>query len=112
MIRKNSKVIDIGCDHGLLDIYLYQNKISKKVIASDINENALNNAKENIKKNNLEKNIETRLGNGLDTLKENDNVDTIIISGMGAHTVIGILKNNLHKFYFNRFIKFNWQLYF
>ena len=70
LVPNNSKVIDIGCDHGLLDIYLYQNKISSKVIASDINENALNNAKENIKKNNLEKYIETRLGNGLDTLTD------------------------------------------
>jgi len=97
LIPNNSKVIDIGCDHGLLDIYLYQKKISNKVIASDINENALNNAKENIKKNKLEDFIETRLGNGLDTLKENDDIDTIIISGMGAHTVIGIIKNNLNK---------------
>ena len=30
LVPNNSKVIDIGCDHGLLDIYLYQNKISKK----------------------------------------------------------------------------------
>ena len=97
LIPQNSKVIDIGCDHGLLDIYLYQQKISNKVIASDINENALNNAKENIKKNNLEKYIETRLGSGLDTLNEDDNIDTIVISGMGAHTVISILKNNKQK---------------
>ena len=97
LIPNNSKVIDIGCDHGLLDIYLYQKKISNKIIASDINENALNNAKENIRKNKLEEVIETRLGNGLDTLKENDDIDTIIISGMGAHTVVGILKNNLNK---------------
>ena len=97
LIPINSKVIDIGCDHALLDIYLYQQKTVKKIIASDINYNALSNAKENIKKNNLEKNIETRLGNGLDTLKEDDNIDTIVISGMGAHTAIGILKNNLKK---------------
>ena len=97
LIPNNSKVIDIGCDHGLLDIYLYQKKISNKIIASDINENALNNAKENIKNNKLEKYIQTRLGNGLDTLKENDNIDTIIISGMGAHTITGILKNNISK---------------
>ena len=97
LIPNNSKIIDIGCDHGLLDIYLFQKKISKNKIASDINENALNNAKENIKKNKLENFIETRLGNGLDTLKETDDIDTIIISGMGAHTVVGILKNNLHK---------------
>ena len=97
LIPNNSKIIDIGCDHGLLDIYLYQNKISDKIIASDINENALNNAKENIKKNKLEKYIETRLGNGLETLKDTDDINTIIISGMGAHTAIGILKNNQSK---------------
>ena len=93
----NSKVVDIGCDHALLDIYLYQKKISSKIIASDINANALQNAKENIIKNNLEDQIETRLGNGLDTIEEQDNIDTIIISGMGAHTVVGILKNNFKK---------------
>ena len=97
LVPVNSKVIDVGCDHALLDIYLYQHKISKKIIASDVNENALNNAKENIKKVKLDKYIETRLGNGLDTLDEKDNIDTLIMSGMGAHTIIGILKKNYHK---------------
>ena len=97
LVPVNSNVIDIGCDHALLDIYLHQNKISNNIIASDINENALNNAKDNIKKNKLDNIIETRLGNGLDTLKESDGVDTVIISGMGAHTAIGILKNNQKK---------------
>ena len=97
LVPINSNIIDIGCDHALLDIYLYQNKISNKIIASDINKNALNNAKENIKKYKLEKHIETRLGNGLDTLNENDNINTIIISGMGSHTIVGILKKDLNK---------------
>lgn len=97
LIPNNSKVIDIGCDHGFLDIYLYQHQISTRVIASDINKNALNNAKYNIKKYQLEEKIDVRLGNGLDTLMESDDIDTIIISGMGAHTIIGILKNNLNK---------------
>jgi len=97
LIPNNSKVIDIGCDHGLLDIYIYLKRISTKVIASDINQNALNNAKENIKKNNLEGIIETRLGNGLDTLKSEDDIDTIIISGMGSLTAVEILKNNSNK---------------
>lgn len=97
LVPPNSNVIDIGCDHGLLDIYLYQQKISKKIIASDINELALNNAKENIKKNNLENIIETRIGNGLEKVTKKDNIDTIIISGMGANTIIGIIKKNLEK---------------
>ena len=50
LIPLNSNIIDVGCDHALLDIYLYQNKMAKKIIASDINENALSNAKTNIKK--------------------------------------------------------------
>ena len=93
----DSKVIDIGCDHGLLDIYLYQNKISKKIIASDVNKNALNNAKQNLKKHQLEPYLEARLGNGLDTLKKEDETNTIIISGMGAHTIIDILNNGKEK---------------
>ena len=97
LVPINSNIIDIGCDHALLDIYLYQKKISNKIIASDINNNALNNAKENIEKNKLSKYIETRLGNGLDTLNKEDNIDTIVISGMGAHTIVGILKNNKYK---------------
>lgn len=97
LVPINSNIIDIGCDHALLDIYLYQKKICNKIIASDINANALNNAKENIKNNKLDNNIETRLGNGLDTLNQEDNIDTIIISGMGGHTIIGILKNNKIK---------------
>ena len=97
LVPINSNVIDIGCDHGLLDIYLYQKRISSKIIASDINGLALNNAKENIKRNHLEGIIETRLGNGLDSLNQEDNIDTIIISGMGANTIIGIIKNNTKK---------------
>ena len=43
-VEENSNIVDIGCDHGLLDIYLIQNKKNIKIIASDINQNALNNA--------------------------------------------------------------------
>ena len=94
LVPLKARVVDIGCDHGLLDIYLYQNGIVSKIIASDINENALSNAKENIKKNNLEDIIETRLGSGLEVINLNDKIDTIIISGMGAYTIVEILKNN------------------
>ena len=41
----------------------------------------------------LEKKIEVRLGNGLDTYS--DEIDTVIISGMGGRNMIGIFKNNL-----------------
>ncbi len=97
LVPIKSNVIDIGCDHALLDIYLYQNGICDKIVATDINGNALNNARENIKKYKLTNDIEVRLGNGLEVLKDSDDINTIIISGMGAHTIVGILKNGLNK---------------
>lgn len=93
----SKNMIDVGCDHALLDIYLAQKDKDIKIIASDINENALNNAKENIKKYKLSSRIETRLGKGIDVLDESDNIDTIVISGMGANTIVGILYNNIFK---------------
>lgn len=96
-INKNDKIIDIGCDHALLDIYLIKNKIVDKVIVSDISNNALNQGIENIKKYNLENNIDTRCGNGLEVLNELDKIDTIIISGMGTHTILDILNNDYLK---------------
>lgn len=93
LVPVNASVLDIGCDHALLSIYLYQK--GNKVIASDINENALNNAKENIKKYNA--NIDTRLGDGLDVIKDDDNIDTLVISGMGAHTILGMFDKNKEK---------------
>ena len=95
-IKDNSKIIDIGCDHGLLSIYLAKKHNNIKIIASDVNEKALSNAINNIKKENLENKIETRLGSGLDVVTP-DEIDTIVIAGMGANTIVGILKYSTDK---------------
>ena len=60
-VDDNSKVIDIGCDHGFLSIFLAKKYDNIKIIASDINENALNNAISNINKLNLQNKIEVDL---------------------------------------------------
>ena len=90
-IEDNSNIIDVGCDHSLLGIYLCLNKNNIKVIASDINKNPLIKAKENIEKYNLNNQIKIKLGNGITTIE--DNTDTIVISGMGGKTIIDILNN-------------------
>ena len=95
-IPDDIKMVDIGCDHALLDIYLYNNIKNIKIIESDVNENALEQAKTNIKKYNLESVIKTRISDGLDNINK-DEIDTIVISGMGAHTIVGILHKNLNK---------------
>ncbi len=93
LVEANSFCLDIGCDHAFLDIYLVKKNKNIKAIASDIAEGPLNQARENIKREGLEGKIEVRLGNGLDTYT--DEVNTIIISGMGGRNMIGIFKNNM-----------------
>lgn len=88
-VEENSKVIDVGCDHALLDIYLVENKKNIKVIASDNKVGPLQKAKENIKKYNLEDKIEVMLADGLEKL--DTKTDTIIIAGMGYLTIKEIL---------------------
>ena len=89
-IYDNEKIIDIGCDHALLDIYLYNNRRNITVIASDINKKPLLIAKENILKYHLENKIILKQGNGLEVME--DDVDTVVISGMGAINIVNILK--------------------
>ena len=93
LVDANSFCLDIGCDHAFLDIYLVKKNKNIKAIASDIAEGPLNQARENIKREGLEDKLEVRLGNGLDTYT--DEVNTIIISGMGGRNMIGIFKNNM-----------------
>jgi len=90
-INKEDKIIDIGCDHALLDIYLV-NKYNNICYASDINENALKGAKSNIKKYNLEDKIIIKHGDGL-TL-DNSLINTMVIAGMGFNNIIKILSND------------------
>lgn len=96
MVENESTTIDIGCDHALLDIYLLRNKTVKKAIAADITEGAINQAKKNIELYKVN-NLILRQANGLDAVNKNDNIDTIIISGLGNQTIIKILYDNVDK---------------
>lgn len=96
-INKTDKVIDIGCDHALLDIYLVKNNIVDNIIVSDVSSNALKQGINNINKYNLTKKIDARCGNGLEVLNDSDIVNTVIISGMGSNTILKILSNKYIK---------------
>ena len=94
-VDDNSYVIDVGCDHALLSIFLVKTKNNIKIIASDVNEGPLEGARKNIKLYNLEDKIEIKLGDGIETI--NEDTDTIIISGLGGETIIDILKDDLTR---------------
>ena len=91
LVKENSKVIDIGCDHGLLDIYLAHNK-NCTCLATDISSICLEKAKENINKCNLQNKIDTKVTNGLEGI-DYQSYDYVVITGMGFGTIKKILEN-------------------
>lgn len=91
MIPSDSRVIDVGCDHALLSIYLEKEK-NCTCIAADINDNALESARINKKKYNS--NIEIVLTDGINNIDIKSD-DYIVIAGMGTTTINHILNNKI-----------------
>ncbi len=91
-IDVNSSVVDIGTDHAYLPIYLYDNNISKNILATDVNEGPIEIAKQNIGS----RAIKTMKTSGLDGV--NDIFDVCVIAGMGGHLISKILDDNIEKF--------------
>jgi len=91
-VKEEDKLIDIGCDHAFVDIYLCEKYKNISMIASDIHEDALKIAKTNIEKAGFSNRIETRLGDGLKIVNPSE-FNTILISGMGFYTIKKILSN-------------------
>ena len=89
LVEDDTSIIDIGCDHALLDIFLVLNKNLKRVVASDNKKEPLNSALTNIKKYHLEDKIELSLSDGITNISSD--IDTVIISGMGGELIKEIL---------------------
>lgn len=92
LITPGGNVADIGTDHGYLSIYLIQNDLANKVIASDVNEGPLDKARENTAQYELNNKIELRLSNGL-MMYDTGEVDSIVMAGMGGNLIIDIISD-------------------
>lgn len=87
-------VADIGSDHAHLPIFLVKNQRTERAIASDINQGPIEISQKRIETHKLESRIETRKGSGLSVLEQNE-VDTIVIAGMGGILIKDILEADL-----------------
>lgn len=92
LVSNDEKIFDIGCDHGLLDVYLTINK-NCSCTACDVSDEIILRAKNNFVKYNLESKIKLFVGNGFDDLNI-DYDNTIVLSGMGTTTILKILYKN------------------
>ncbi len=94
-ISESDKVLDVGCDHCYLGIYLIETKKLSTLLASDVHEKVLEKAKENVLNAGLEKQIQLFLTDGLQNITKD--YDTVVLAGMGTHTILKILKFNNEK---------------
>lgn len=98
-------VADIGTDHAYIPIYLFENKLSPKIILTDRRKGPLEKASAHLQDVGLSDELnDLRMGNGLSVLAPAE-VDAVVIAGMGGLLIAEILAEDIDKSYtFSRFI--------
>lgn len=91
-IDECDKVVDVGCDQAKLGLMLASR--GQKSIASDRSVNVIDRARHDLGKN---KYVDLRVSDGLDNINEGE-ADTLILAGMGTHTMLEILNKTSLKF--------------
>lgn len=89
-IAPGDRVADVGTDHGYFAVYLLKNGIASKVLAADIGEQPLQKARDNARRFGVTQGISFHLCDGVQGLPAE--FDVLHMAGMGAETMVGILK--------------------
>ncbi len=92
MVRKGKRIADIGTDHAYLPVWLVRAGFASFALACDIKAEPLMQGEQTIKKYHAEDLVKTRLCDGLNAVGPNE-VDDIIIAGMGGETIVHILSD-------------------
>ena len=82
-VPDGAKLLDVGSDHAYLPIYLIQQGRIEKALAGEVVEGPFQSAQKNVAEHGLTEQIEVRLANGLAAFDAEDQIDTIVIAGMG-----------------------------
>ncbi len=96
-IPQGAKIADIGSDHAYLPCYLCLQGHIPYAIATEINDGPFQLAKANVRQLGLQERIDVRKGDGLKVLYEDDDVDCIVIAGMGGTLIASILDDGKEK---------------
>ena len=92
-VKVGDSIADIGTDHGYVPMLLLKNRISPRVVMSDISEGSLAKARETFAACKLDDRVaasDFRIGDGLSVIEAGE-VDEVIIAGLGGHTIKNIL---------------------
>lgn len=85
------RVVDIGCDHAFVSIYLAKKPFVDSVVAMDVKNGPVDIARANIAAYNLSDKISVRMSDGFEKLNVGE-ADVAVIAGMGGYLMIDILE--------------------
>ena len=91
LVPAGAKIADVGTDHAYLPIHLMEKGIASAAVATDIHKGPIDAANANILASGVT-GIKTILCDGLNLVSP-DEVDTVIIAGMGGDTIAHILSD-------------------
>ena len=90
LVRQNTTLADVGCDHGYVPVYLVENGIITRAVASDINVQPLKSCENLVKSEGLEEIIKCVLSDGLNNI-DGSEAEDILLAGMGGELIAEIL---------------------
>lgn len=103
-VTRGKAAADIGADHGLLALFLLDNHIVPRVIATELKEGPFARLRQAVKPSPFSEQLDLRLGDGLEVLAPGE-VATVIIAGMGGDNIVEILSRKWsHSSTYRRFI--------
>ncbi len=94
MVTPGNRLVDVGCDHGFLPIYLVQAGRCPGAIAMDVRKGPLAGAKQHVEEHGLGDYIALRLSDGLAAYRAGE-ADTLVCAGMGGRLMERILREGM-----------------
>lgn len=96
MVSEGKRLVDVGCDHGFLSIWLVQQGKCPRALAMDVRKGPLAAAQAHVEEVGLGSYIETRLSDGLKAYSAGE-ADSMVCAGMGGPLMAKILTDSFEK---------------
>ncbi len=94
MVTPGSRLVDVGCDHGFLSIYLVQEGACPAALAMDVREGPLAAARRHVEAYRLGDYITLRLSDGLAAYRAGE-AEALVCAGMGGRLMERILREGM-----------------